>query len=62
MFKNYSNFEVKLTYLLNSWHFKTALGKPRKVESSESLSELRRWQEEAPEAAQEASQGDGRGR
>lgn len=39
MFKNYSNFEVKLTYLLNSWHFKTALGKPRKVESSESLSE-----------------------
>ena len=37
LFKNYSNFEVKLTYLLTSWHFKIALGK--KVESSESLSE-----------------------
>lgn len=39
LFKNYSNFEVKLTYLLNSWHFKTALGKSHKAESSESLSE-----------------------
>lgn len=39
LFKNYSNFEVKLIYLLNSWHLKTVLGKPRKVESSEGLSE-----------------------